>query len=73
MLLSNPYPLPFTPYPCPYLSLSLLMINGITTTGGAKGVGESTTAAVVTALISIFVTNSFLSWLMLQNASNPLS
>ena len=37
---------------------------GLTTTGGAKGVGESTTSAVVTALILIFVTNFFLSWLM---------
>ena len=47
---------------------------GLTTTGGAKGVGESTTAAVVTALISIFVTNFFLSWLMFQGSgSAPLN
>ena len=39
---------------------------GLTTTGGAKGVGESTTTAVVMALISIFVTNFFLSWVMFQ-------
>ncbi len=39
---------------------------GLTTTGGAKGVGESTTTAVVTALIAIFITNFFLSWLMFQ-------
>ncbi|MEL6439496.1 MAG: MlaE family lipid ABC transporter permease subunit [Cyanobacteria bacterium J06621_8] len=37
---------------------------GLTTSGGAKGVGESTTTAVVMALISIFVTNFFLSWIM---------
>ncbi len=37
---------------------------GLTTTGGAKGVGQSTTAAVVTALLSIFVANFFLSWVM---------
>ncbi len=39
---------------------------GLTTTGGAKGVGQSTTTAVVTALLSIFVINFFLSWLMFQ-------
>ena len=39
---------------------------GLTTTGGAKGVGQSTTTAVVMALIAIFITNFFLSWLMFQ-------
>ncbi len=39
---------------------------GLTTTGGAKGVGQSTTTAVVTALMAIFVTNFFLSWVMFQ-------
>jgi phospholipid/cholesterol/gamma-HCH transport system permease protein len=39
---------------------------GLTTTGGAKGVGESTTTAVVMALIAIFISNFFLSWLMFQ-------
>ena len=39
---------------------------GLTTSGGAKGVGESTTTAVVMALISIFITNFFLSWIMFQ-------
>jgi len=39
---------------------------GLTTTGGAKGVGKSTTAAVVTALLAIFIANFFLSWLMFQ-------
>lgn len=43
---------------------------GLTTTGGAKGVGESTTAAVVTALMSIFVTNFLLSWLMFHGTGN---
>ncbi len=37
---------------------------GLTTTGGAKGVGQSTTTAVVTALLMIFISNFFLSWLM---------
>lgn len=39
---------------------------GLTTSGGAKGVGESTTASVVTALLAIFVADFFLSWLMFQ-------
>jgi len=43
---------------------------GLTTTGGAKGVGQSTTTAVVTALLSIFITNFFLSWLMFQGKSS---
>lgn len=37
---------------------------GLTTTGGAKGVGQSTTTAVVTALLMIFISNFFLSWMM---------
>ena len=39
---------------------------GLTTSGGAKGVGQSTTTAVVMALITIFISNFFLSWLMFQ-------
>ncbi len=39
---------------------------GLTTTGGAKGVGQSTTTAVVTALLAIFIANFFLSWIMFQ-------
>ena len=34
---------------------------GQTTTGGAKGVGESTTASVVTSLVSIFIVDFVLS------------
>lgn len=45
---------------------------GLTTTGGAKGVGESTTTAVVTALIAIFISNFFLSWLMFQGLGQNL-
>jgi phospholipid/cholesterol/gamma-HCH transport system permease protein len=44
---------------------------GLTTTGGAKGVGQSTTTAVVTALLSIFIFNFFLSWLMFQGTGSP--
>ena len=45
---------------------------GLTTKGGAKGVGQSTTAAVVTALLVIFVTNFFLSWVMFQGSGSAV-
>ncbi|MEQ8756825.1 MlaE family lipid ABC transporter permease subunit [Coleofasciculus sp. G1-WW12-02] len=45
---------------------------GLTTTGGAKGVGQSTTTAVVTALLAIFITNFFLSWLMFQGTGSAV-
>ncbi len=45
---------------------------GLTTTGGAKGVGQSTTAAVVTALLIIFVANFVLSWLMFQGTGSAV-
>jgi phospholipid/cholesterol/gamma-HCH transport system permease protein len=45
---------------------------GLTTTGGAKGVGESTTAAVVTSLLAIFVCNFFLTWLLFQGTGNAV-
>ena len=35
--------------------------RGLTTKGGAKGVGEATTSSVVSSLIALFVTNYFLS------------
>ena len=43
---------------------------GLTTRGGAKGVGQSTTAAVVTSLLAVFVSNFFLSWLMFQGVGS---
>ncbi len=46
---------------------------GLTTKGGAKGVGQSTTTAVVTALLAIFIANFFLSWLMFQGLGNSLT
>ena len=46
---------------------------GLTTTGGAKGVGQSTTTAVVTALLAIFISNFFLSWLMFQGPGSALT
>ncbi|HEY9762483.1 MAG TPA: MlaE family lipid ABC transporter permease subunit [Trichocoleus sp.] len=45
---------------------------GLTTTGGAKGVGQSTTTAVVTALLAIFIINFFLSWLMFQGTGSAV-
>lgn len=45
---------------------------GLTTTGGAKGVGQSTTTAVVTALLAIFICNFFLSWLMFQGTGSAV-
>ncbi|GAB4224592.1 MAG: MlaE family lipid ABC transporter permease subunit [Stanieria sp.] len=45
---------------------------GLTTTGGAKGVGQSTTTAVVTALLAIFIANFFLSWLMFQGTGSAV-
>ncbi|MFO0196255.1 MAG: ABC transporter permease, partial [Pseudanabaena sp.] len=46
---------------------------GLTTTGGAKGVGESTTTAVVTALLAIFISNFFLSWAFFQGIGSSLT
>jgi len=43
---------------------------GMTTSGGAKGVGQSTTTAVVTSLLAIFVANFFLSWLLFQGSGD---
>lgn len=45
---------------------------GLTTTGGAKGVGQSTTTAVVTSLLAIFIVNFFLSWVMFQGTSSAV-
>lgn len=45
---------------------------GLTTTGGAKGVGQSTTTAVVTSLLTIFISNFFLSWIMFQGTGSAV-
>lgn len=45
---------------------------GTTTLGGAKGVGESTTAAVVISLVCIFVADFFLSLLFFQGTGDAL-
>ncbi|AFY73287.1 conserved hypothetical integral membrane protein [Synechococcus sp. PCC 7502] len=46
---------------------------GITTTGGAKGVGQSTTTAVVTALLAIFISNFLLTWLLFGDVGKNLA
>ncbi len=46
---------------------------GLTTTGGAKGVGQSTTTAVVTALLAIFISNFFLTWIMFQGTGSAIN
>lgn len=45
---------------------------GLETSGGARGVGRSTTQAVVVALLSIFIVNFILSSLMFQGAGQAL-
>ncbi|PIA30977.1 hypothetical protein AQUCO_05300065v1 [Aquilegia coerulea] len=45
---------------------------GVTTLGGAKGVGESTTSAVVISLVSIFIADFFLSCCFFQGAGDSL-
>ncbi|XP_072986868.1 protein TRIGALACTOSYLDIACYLGLYCEROL 1, chloroplastic [Typha latifolia] len=45
---------------------------GVTTLGGAKGVGESTTSAVVISLVSIFIADFALSYLFFQGAGDSL-
>lgn len=45
---------------------------GVTTLGGAKGVGESTTSAVVISLVCIFIADFILSWCFFQGAGDAL-
>eukprot|EP00195_Chlamydomonas_chlamydogama_P012026 CAMPEP_0202895032 /NCGR_PEP_ID=MMETSP1392-20130828/4308_1 /ASSEMBLY_ACC=CAM_ASM_000868 /TAXON_ID=225041 /ORGANISM="Chlamydomonas chlamydogama, Strain SAG 11-48b" /LENGTH=330 /DNA_ID=CAMNT_0049579907 /DNA_START=116 /DNA_END=1108 /DNA_ORIENTATION=- len=45
---------------------------GFTTSGGAKGVGESTTSAVVISLVSIFIVDFALSYLFFQGQGDAL-
>lgn len=45
---------------------------GFTTTGGAKGVGESTTSAVVISLVTIFVADFLLSFAFFQGQGDAL-
>eukprot|EP00803_Ostreobium_quekettii_P000172 evm.model.scf_3212.1 EVM.evm.TU.scf_3212.1 scf_3212:773-1822(+) len=45
---------------------------GFTTSGGAKGVGESTTSAVVISLVAIFIADFFLSFAFFQGQGDAL-
>ncbi|WCJ37629.1 trigalactosyldiacylglycerol 1 [Euphorbia peplus] len=45
---------------------------GVTTSGGAKGVGESTTSAVVISLVGIFVADFVLSYFFFQGMGDSL-
>eukprot|EP01018_Ginkgo_biloba_P010736 Gb_36360 [translate_table: standard] len=45
---------------------------GVTTVGGAKGVGESTPSAVVISLVCIFIADFVLSWCFFQGAGDAL-
>ncbi|XP_073303499.1 protein TRIGALACTOSYLDIACYLGLYCEROL 1, chloroplastic isoform X1 [Primulina huaijiensis] len=45
---------------------------GVTTSGGAKGVGESTTSAVVISLVGIFIADFALSYFFFQGAGDSL-
>ena len=45
---------------------------GYTTSGGAKGVGDSTTSAVVISLVCIFIADFFLSFLFFQGQGDAL-
>lgn len=45
---------------------------GVTTLGGAKGVGESTTSAVVISLVGVFIADFALSYCFFQGAGDSL-
>lgn len=60
---------------CLGVAVCLLQIScawGFTTTGGAKGVGESTTSAVVISLVMIFVADFVLSFMFFQGQGDAL-
>nr|YP_010195677.1 hypothetical protein LK100_pgp173 [Crassiphycus birdiae]UAD83074.1 hypothetical protein [Crassiphycus birdiae] len=45
---------------------------GLTATGGAKGVGQSTTLSVVTSLLSIFICDFLLSYIMFNKLGSSI-
>nr|AYR06543.1 hypothetical protein [Rhodogorgon sp.] len=45
---------------------------GLTTTGGSKGIGQSTTSSVVTSLLMIFVIDFILSYLMFNHVDSAI-
>nr|AIA21419.1 hypothetical chloroplast RF63 [Pyropia kanakaensis] len=46
---------------------------GLTSTGGAKGVGNSTTSSVVSILLTIFITDFILSYFMFQTTGSSIA
>nr|WDA99151.1 MlaE family lipid ABC transporter permease subunit [Gronococcus sybilensis] len=53
--------------------IGLISCNwGLTTEGGSKNVGTSTTIAVVTCLLFIFITDFFLTYVMYRNAASSM-
>lgn len=56
----------------PLCHLQISCAWGFTTSGGAKGVGESTTSAVVISLVMIFVADFVLSFLFFQGQGDAL-
>lgn len=65
---STPFPTPTPPHRGPQISCAW----GFTTSGGAKGVGESTTSAVVISLVTIFVLDFVLSYVFFQGQGDAL-
>lgn len=61
-----------TRFPSPPSLPAVSCAWGYTTTGGAKGVGESTTSAVVISLVLIFVFDFALSFLFFQGQGDAL-
>lgn len=45
---------------------------GLTTTGGSKGIGQSTTSSVVTSLLMIFIIDFILSYLMFNHVDSTI-
>jgi len=60
------------PFPFFFLYLQISCAWGFTTSGGAKGVGESTTSAVVISLVSIFIVDFVLSFAFYQGQGTAL-
>nr|AIA21623.1 hypothetical chloroplast RF63 [Neopyropia fucicola] len=46
---------------------------GLSSTGGAKGVGNSTTSSVVTILLTVFITDFVLSYFMFQTTGSSIA
>ena len=51
---------------------SISCYYGLSTSGGAKGVGQSTTNSVVVSLLSVFILDFILSYLMFQNLGSSI-